>query len=235
MATSGSVDYSLNRNALIKESLQLVGAISEGIDPNTTQYDDASRTLNIMVKAWQAYGLNLWTIETASITLTASTASYTLGPSGTAGLTERPLKVVEVYITDSDNDDTWLQPLTRQEYIRIVNKDQTGEPTQWYYDPQLSNGTLSVWPAPDSTSAAYTLKVVYQSPIEDMDSSTDDFDFPSEWYEAIKYGLGVRLAPVYGLPYNDRLMLKREFDEILDLAKSWDTEQESVFFTPNIR
>ena len=235
MATSGSVDYSLNRNALIKESLQLVAAISEGIDPNTTQYEDASRALNIMVKAWQAYGLNLWTIETASIDLAASTASYTLGPSGTSGLTERPLKVVEVYITDSDSDDTWLQPLSRQEYIRIVNKDQTGTPTQWYYDPQLTNGTLSVWPAPDSTSSAYTLKVVYQSSIEDMDSSTDDFDFPQEWYEAIKYGLAVRLAPVYGLPYNDRLMLKREFDEILDLAKSWDTEQESVFFTANMR
>ncbi len=235
MATSGSVDYSLTRSALIKESMQLVGAISEGIDPNDTQYLDASRTLNIMVKAWQAYGLNLWTIETASIDLAASTASYTLGPSGTTGLTERPLKVVEVYITDSDSDDTWLQPLSRQEYIRIVNKDQTGTPTQWYYDPQLTNGTLSVWPAPDSTSAAYTLKVVYQSPIEDMDADIDEFDFPQEWYEAIKYGLAVRLAPVYGLPYNDRLMLKREFDEILDLAKSWDTEQESVFFTPRMQ
>ena len=235
MATSGSVDYSLTRSALIKESLQLVAAISEGIDPNDTQYLDASRTLNIMVKAWQAYGLNLWTIETASIDLAASTASYTLGPSGTTGLTERPLKVVEVYITDSDSDDTWLQPLSRQEYIRIVNKDQTGTPTQWYYDPQLTNGTLSVWPAPDSTSAAYTLKVVYQSPIEDMDADIDEFDFPQEWYEAIKYGLAVRLAPVYGLPYNDRLMLKREFDEILDLAKSWDTEQESVFFTPRMQ
>jgi len=67
VATSGSVDYSLTRSALIKESMQLVGAISEGIDPNDTQYLDASRTLNIMVKAWQAYGLNLWTIETASI------------------------------------------------------------------------------------------------------------------------------------------------------------------------
>ena len=230
MATSGSVNYTVDRNALIKESMQLVGALGEGIEPNSTQYTDASRSLNIMVKAWQAYGLQLWTITTASIDLAASTASYTLGPSGTTGLTERPLKIDDVYLTDSDNNDTTLRPLTRQEYVNIANKDQTGQPTEWYYDPQLTNGVLYIWPAPDSTNAAYTLKVVYQSPIEDMDSATDDFDFPQEWYEAIKYGLAVRLAPVYGLPYNDRLMLKKEFDEILALAMSWDTEQESIYF-----
>lgn len=230
MATSGSVNYTVDRNTLIKESMQLIAAIDEGVDPNATQISDASRTLNIMLKAWQGYGLQLWTIETGDINLVASTGSYTLGPSG-SDITERPLKIVEVYLRNTDNTDTKMIPLTRQGYVSIPNKSQTGLPTQWYYDPQLDNGTIYVWPLPDSTSADYTLKVVYQSPIEDMDSSTDDFDFPQEWYEAIKYGLAVRLAPAYGLTYNERLILKREFDEILELAKSWDTEQESVYFT----
>lgn len=229
MATSGSVNYTINRDTLIKESMQLVAALDEGVSPNATQIEDHTRTLNIMLKAWQAYGLQLWTIETGDINLVASTGSYTLGPSG-SDITERPLKIVEVYIRNTDNTDITLMPLTRQEYISISSKTQTGLPTQWYYDPQLDNGVLYIWPLPDSTSAAYTLKVVYQSPIEDMDSSTDDFDCPQEWYEAIKYGLALRLAPVYGLPYNERLLLKREFDDILDLAMNWDTEQESVYF-----
>lgn len=230
MTTSGSTNYTVDRNTLIKESMQLIGALGEGVDPNATQYADASRALNIMVKAWQAHGLQLWTISTASITLTASTASYILGPAGSTGLIERPLKIVEAYIRNTDDTDLVMQPLTRQQYVNIPNKSQTGLPTQWFYDPQLTNGTVYVYPAPDATSATYTLKLVYQSPIEDMDSSTDDFDFPKEWYEAIKYGLAVRLAPVYGLPYNDRLMLKRDYEEIMSLAMSWDTEQESVFF-----
>lgn len=229
MATSGSADYSIDRDTLIKEAMQLVGGLGEGVSPNSTQIADYSRTLNLMLKAWQAYGLQLWTIETADINLAASTSSYTLGPAGTTGLTERPLKVVEVYLRDTDSNDTPLLALSRNEYVRIADKTTTGNPTQWYYDPQLTNGVLYVWPAPDTTSAAYTLKVVYQSPIEDMDSASDEFDLPQEWYEAIKYGLAVRLAPVFGMPYNDRLALRAEAKEILDLALSWDTEQESIY------
>lgn len=231
MATSGSVDYTIDKNTLIKESLQLVQALGEGVEPTATQYADAGRTLNIMVKAWQAYGLQLWTITTGSIDLALSTASYTLGPNGTTGITERPLKLTNVYITDSSSNDTELFPLTRQEYVALSNKTTSGFPTQYYYDPQLTDGVLYIWPVPDSTTAAYTLKVKYQSPIEDMDSSTDDFDFPQEWYEAVKYGLAMRLALPYGMPYLERKTLKEDYLEILDLAKSWDTEQESVFLT----
>ena len=63
-----------------------------------------------------------------------------------------------------------------------------------------------------------------------MTAATDTFDFPQEWYEAVKYGLAHRLAPVYGLPYMERVMLKKDYEAILELALSWDSEQESVYF-----
>lgn len=231
MATSGTTTYSVNRNELIKESMQLIRAIDEGVEPNSTQLTDASRTLNIMLKAWQAHGLNLWTMEEGTLTLVQGTGQYSLADGGLSGITEKALKITQVLLRDSDDNDVPLTAITRDEYYRLPSKTTEGRPTQYYYDVQPSSTVLNIWPTPDSTNAAYTLIVVYQSPIEDMTGATNDFDCPAEWYEAIKYGLGQRLAPVYGLPYNERLMLNREAKDILDLAMSWDTEQGSVYFT----
>lgn len=232
MATSGSTDYNIDRNTLIKECLQLVEAIGEGQDPTATQYTDASRTLNLMLKAWQAYGIQLWKEETISFSLTQGKQSYSIGLSGSPDVNEaRPLKILEAVIRDSGDNDTNLIPLTRQEYWNLSDKTTEGFPTQFYYEKSIPNGTFYIWPTADSTSAGSdTIYIVYQSPIEDVDAATDELDFPQEWYEAVKYGLAVRLAPVYGLDINRWQLLKREADEIIQLALSWDTEQESIFF-----
>lgn len=232
MATSGDTTYSIDRNTLIKECLQLVEAIGEGQDPNSTQYADASRTLNLMLKAWQAYGIQLWKEKTISFSLTQGKKSYTIGSSGSVDVSEvRPLKILEAVIRDSSDNDTNLIPLTRQEYWNLSDKTTEGFTTQFYYEKSVPNGELFIWPTADSTSAgSNTIHLVYQAPIEDMDADTDELDFPQEWYEAVKYGLALRLAPVYGLDINRRQLLKIEANEILQLALSWDTEQDSVYF-----
>jgi hypothetical protein len=228
MATSGTTSYSINRNQLIKEVLQLINAIGEGVEPNDTQYTDASRTLNIMQKAWQAKGLQLWTITEGTISLTENQSAYTLG---TGGVEARPLKITDVFIRNTDGTDVPMRALSRQEYKALANKSSAGFPTQYYFDPQLDNARFHIYQAPDAATDTYTIYIVYQRSIEDITDSVHTFDFPQEWYEAVKYGLAVRLAPVYGLGMNERYLLKKEADEIIALAESWDTEQTSIFFT----
>ena len=60
MATSGSVDFSITRDNIITEALQLVGVIGEGDTPNTNQKTDCARSLNMMIKFWMAEGMNLF-------------------------------------------------------------------------------------------------------------------------------------------------------------------------------
>lgn len=232
MATSGDTTYSIDRDTLIKEVLQLIEAIGEGQSPNSTQYSDASRTLNLMLKAWMAYGIQLWKIDTTSFSLTQSKQSYTIGKSGSIDIDNpRPLKILEMVIRDSNNNDVNLIPLTREEYWNLSDRTTEGTPVQFYYDKSIPNGTIYLWPVADSDAATNsTIHIAYQSPIEDMDASTDELDFPQEWYEAVKYGLAVRLAPVYGLDINRYQLLKLMSDEVLQLALSWDTEQESIYF-----
>ena len=59
MAVSGSIDFSINRDELITEALELSGRLRIGATPTAAQITSAARTLNMMVKAWQADGIQL--------------------------------------------------------------------------------------------------------------------------------------------------------------------------------
>jgi hypothetical protein len=98
MATSGSTDFNLTRNQIIIEALEYVGAIYEGETPTAEAVTSAARTLNIIVKAWQTHGLNLWATEWATKTLSASSVvlgtdavDYECIRNHTSGATTRPV------------------------------------------------------------------------------------------------------------------------------------------------
>jgi len=235
MATSGSVDYSLTRTQIIEEALRTISVLGEGETATASQLSEASTALNIMLKAWMAYGLSLWAIKRQSITPIEGQSSYTLGRSGTPTVTmDRPLDVLEVYRRDtSEVTDIDLMKISREEYWNLPDKDTEGEPNQFYYDPQLGNGVLHIWPVADSTFASdKTLEIFYRKPFDDMDAATDDLDFPQEWYEAIKFGLAYRLSFQPGIPAMDKSAIKQMANETLDLALSWDTEHTPVYFQP---
>jgi len=235
MAVSGSTDFSVNRDQLIRDSLSMVGAQAPDEAMTDSELQEASRTLNMMLKAWQTDGLQLWLRRSVSVVLIADTASYTLGPGG-ATVTGRPLKILKVMRKDSSSPagEVEVFKLTQDEYQDQTPKLTTGVPVSYYYDPQLTNGNLYIWPAPSSVEVGeYTLEVLYQKPTDDMDDATDDFEFPQEWFEVIKYGLAIRLAVIYGLPNEDRKQLYYEFKPMKDKLDEWDQESGSIYFQPD--
>ena len=240
MALTASTDYSITKDDLIKASLRLIGVGSIDEDPTPEEITQAAVALNIMIKAWQTDGLQLWQIRTKSMTPVTSQYQYNLGISSPSGdvVGSRPLRIIDIYrrITATVND-TPLIKMSREEYWRLSDKDSEGTPVNYYYDPQLTNGVLNVWPAPNSTFASdNTFEILYHKPYDDMDeTSTDDFEFPSEWYEAIKYGLAVRLAPEYGIPRLERALLHQEATFVKDEVMSWDQEDSSIYLSPEYR
>ena len=68
MAVLSTSDYSIDRDTLIKASLRLLGIGSVDEDPTSAEITNAATALNIMVKAWQADGLQLWQIRNYSLT-----------------------------------------------------------------------------------------------------------------------------------------------------------------------
>ena len=67
-----------------------------------------------------------------------------------------------------------------------------------------------------------------------MTSSTDDFDFPPYWTEALIYGLSDRLAPEYGIPLQDRQLLTQQAERFHQNALLFGQEEGSMFFQPDV-
>jgi len=236
MATSGSTNFSTNRDSLIAGALRIAGAISQGETPSATLYTETAEALNMFVKALQADGMPVWAIKKYAITLTTSTADYTIGAGSTVN-TPKPLKVIQAFLHNTTSSiDTPLRIVTRSEYELLGNKTTTGTPVQIFYEPQLHTGTLHVYPVPTATVASgNTLSIIYQRPFEDFDATADEPDFPQEYYDCIKFGLADRIAPEHGLAIQDRQDLARRAKELRMEALSFGTEEGSMFFMADIR
>jgi len=87
MATSGSTNFAVTRDDIINEALEMLGVLGEGEIANTNQIASASRTLNMMTKAWQAEGLNLFAIERMYLFTEKAQEEYTLASSTTDHVT----------------------------------------------------------------------------------------------------------------------------------------------------
>lgn len=166
--------------------------------------------------------------------LTALTGAATSGNRVYAFTTRtsRPNTISSVRVRDDSDTDRALKRISRKEYFDIVNKYVTGQPISWYYDPQLTGGVIRVWPAPESSN--YRLKLTYQRSLEDMDSATDNPDFPVEWTETLVYNLAMRLAPIFDK--EDKLaVIAPMASDLLENLKDYDNEQTSMFIQPQIR
>jgi len=236
LSTSGTTSFSITRDDIIKRALRLVGAISQGQTPSSAVISESSFALEGLIKALEAEGMPIWAITSVSIPLTAGVNSYPIGVGQTVN-TSKPLKVYQAFNhNSSSNIDIPMRILTQQEYNMLGNKISSGNPIQIYYQPLRDYGVLHVFPTPSSTDVTNNSVVIYyQRPFEDAGSSTDNQDFPQEWYDVLSYGLATRLAPEYGLPIEDRRTLLQEYMQIKNDALSFGTEEGSFYFQADLR
>ena len=80
----------------------------------------ARRSLNLLTLEWQNRGLNLWTIEPGTITLTSGTSTYTL-PSDTIDMLEMSLRTG----SGSSQTDTHVERISVATYSQKTNKNTT--------------------------------------------------------------------------------------------------------------
>ena len=152
----------------------------------------------------------------------------------------KPLKILQALrrnIEDlTSTVDVPMNIYTYEDYENLATKQARGAPLHIFYQPQGYMGSISLWPLPDSYwQTKGTLYIRYQRPFQDFDTAEDEPDFPVEWHEALIYGLAVRLAPEYGVALNERALLLKEFQLVLDDALSFGTEEGSLYVMPDRR
>ena len=100
-----------------------------------TGYDLKSgiRSANLMLAEWANRGLNQWTIEQATQTVTEGTTSYSLNAN--------VIDLLDVVVRRTVNEtqtDISMNRISRSEYINIPNKNTKARPSQFFFD-KLTN------------------------------------------------------------------------------------------------
>ena len=148
-------------------------------------------------------------------------------------LLPRPVRILQlrrdkVGTTDEIEANRW----SREEYFAQPNKSSQGTINNWYYSRQLTDGRLYIWQTANDVDQI--ARFTYERPIDVTLLTSDNPDFPSEWFKTIKFNLAVDIAPEYRIPQDrlDRLELKAEL--MLENSLGFDLESDSMDMQPEV-
>ena len=216
MATSNSRDFKLDVSDVIEEAYELIGLeVRTGYDARK-----ARRSLNVMFQDWMNRGVNLWTVNEVSLTLTAGTGSYNLNAYD--------VDLMEVVVRRSGTDYT-IDRITREDYLNIPNKTQQGRPTQIYFH-RGTTPSIELWPVPDAADTLISYRV---QRIQDADALTNDVDVPSRFIPCMVSGLAYYMA-LKNAPDRAQVM-KQIYEEDFARAANEDSEWGSLMIRPDYR
>ena len=113
MTTSSSTDFEPNVTEFIEEAFERCGLeLRTGYDLKT-----AKRSINLMLAEWANRGLNQWTVEQSTQTVTTGQTDYTL--------TSNIIDILDCSIRRTTNGtalDLQMSRISRSEYLNIPTK-----------------------------------------------------------------------------------------------------------------
>tara|TARA_R100001443_G_scaffold2374_2_gene8046 strand:- start:581 stop:1252 length:672 start_codon:yes stop_codon:yes gene_type:complete len=221
MATSSSTDFEPNVAEFVEEAFERCGLeLRTGYDLKT-----ARRSINLMLAEWANRGLNQWTIEQATQTVTEGTTDYSLNSN--------VIDVLDVVLRRTVNQtqtDISVNRISRSEYINIPNKTTKARPSQFFLD-KLSTPTLKIWPAPENSTDILVFNKIVR--MDDADKPTNTMDMPFRFFPCFAAGLAyyisLKRAP------ERTAQLKAIYEEEFRRAADQDEDRASFNIRPSIR
>ena len=131
MSTSGSIDFSATRDDIITEALEQMGMLAEGQSPSADQLTSMARTLNMLVKAWQGEGLNLFALQKLYVYLEKEKQEYNLSSTTTDHFSasfNKTTTSIAAIATDTTITVTTVAGIADGDYIGVKLTDGT---MQW--------------------------------------------------------------------------------------------------------
>jgi hypothetical protein len=151
MATSGTAVFNLDLSEVVEEAFERCGSeLRTGYDLRT-----ARRSLNLLFADWANRGINMWTMEQGTITLTYNQMTYAL-PNDTVDLLEHQIRTQAN--SSSNQADLNITRISISTYATIPNKLTTSRPIQILV--QRNNGMISPIGATLSTTINSTATTI---------------------------------------------------------------------------
>jgi|TARA_R100000426_G_scaffold49020_1_gene36237 hypothetical protein len=221
MATSNSTNFEPDVTEFVEEAFERCGLeLRTGYDLKT-----AKRSINLMLAEWANRGLNQWTIEQATQTVTKGTNQYTLD-SNVIDILDCSLR----RDTDGTNLDLQMTKISRSEFLNIPTKSTQARPNQFFLDKQVSP-VLNIWPTPENSTDVLVFNKLVR--MDDADTATNTMDMPFRFYPCFAAGLAYYIA-IKKAP--DRVgMLKQMYEDEFERAMSQDEDTASFRISPYLR
>mgnify|MGYP001248046306 FL=1 len=221
MALSGSTNFEPNITEFIEEAYERCGLELR------TGYDLKSgiRSANLMLAEWANRGLNQWTIEQATQTVTEGTTSYSLNSN--------VIDLLDVVLRRTVNDtqtDISMNRISRSEYINIPNKNSKARPSQFFLD-KLSTPSIKIWPAPENSTDVLVFNKLVR--MDDADTGSNTMDMPFRFYPCFAAGLAYYISQKRAPQLTAQL--KSLYEEEFRRAADQDEDRASFQIRPRLR
>ena len=221
MATSSSTNFEPDVTEFIEEAFERCGLeLRTGYDLKT-----AKRSINLMLAEWANRGLNQWTIEQTTQTVTKGTNQYTLNSN--------VIDILDCSIrrdTDGTNLDLQMSKISRSEYLNIPTKSTQARPSQFFLDKQVSP-VLNIWPTPENSTDVLVFNKLVR--MDDADTATNTMDMPFRFFPCFAAGLAYYIA-IKKAPERV-VMLKQMYEDEFERALSQDEDSASFRIAPYLR
>lgn len=129
-----------------------------------------------------------------------------------------------------------LARLNRDDYTNLPNKSfQSNRPLQYWFDRQVRQPIMHLWPVPNAAATVYQLTVWRHRQIMDVGTMTQEIEVPQRWYEAIVSILAAKLALEYAEANPQMIpVLDAKAKEALYIAQAEERDNSPMMISPNI-
>jgi|TARA_R100001440_G_scaffold27085_1_gene44542 hypothetical protein len=216
MATSSSTDFDLDVAEYIEEAFERCGLEARtGYDLQT-----ARRSMNIMLSEWANRGLNQWTIQQRTQTVTANDSEYSL---------DTDLIDILSLVVRRDGTDFSMTRISRDTFLNLPNKTSTGRPTQYFLDRQITPN-LKLYPTPENSTDVIVYDALTR--IQDADTQINTMEIPFRFIPCLTAGLAYYIA-MKRAP--DRIqLLKTVYEEEFERAMAEDRDRSAFKVAPQL-
>ena len=225
MATSGTTAFNMDFTEIAEEACERAGSeMRSGYDLRT-----ARRSMNLLTIEWQNRGINLWTIDSGTVSLTTGTSQYTL-PADTVDLLEQAIRTNSGDV--NKQSDINISRVSTSTFSSIPNKLTRGRPIQVWIERLRDAPKINVWPVPDSND--YTFVYWRMRRIEDAGSGIETADMNFRFLPCLVAGLAYNIAMKVPALAERVEFLKADYETQFALASGEDREKSSVRFVPKV-
>lgn len=177
---------------LCTAALRKLRVIDPSETPNATELDNVFTEMKRMLMQWASKRIFALYSTEDTHTLTAGTASYTIGSGGTIN-TARPIQINEGSYVRANGIDYPLKIIGETQYNRLNYKDQGSDyPSRIWYKPEFALGKIFLWPPGGGELHLWSTKQ-FTLPA----SIGNDWEFTEESQDAIVWTLACRMAPEF--------------------------------------